>query len=229
MIIDVSARYPKYTITLPISKNKVEFRPFTVKEEKLLLLAQEDDSTEVTINSIGQIISNCTFGKFTIDVLNKTDAEFLFIHIRNKSKGEGVEIRAICTECQHPMPMVLDFDQIVVKNADVKFEPLQILDDAWVTMKYPTLKESLSLESGDGIDAIAASLDTIIDGESVKNASDYTKEERIEFIESLTIAQVQNISKFFDKFPSIEFDIKYNCKCGHENKVHIEGVENFFA
>lgn len=225
-IIDL--KQPKYSLTLPISKEKVEFRPFTVKEEKILLLAQEDNNVDSMIASVGQIISNCTFGKKTIDNLNKIDAEFLFVKIRNKSMGEGVNIRAICKECKEKTPMTLNLDDVKVGAVTVN-NSINLVDDVWVTLRYPSIKESMSIDDKDGVTAIALSLESIIEGESVKNASDYSMEERIEFVESLTTSQLMEFKKFFDSFPVLALDVEYTCKCGHHNTIHIEGIENFFG
>lgn len=224
----VDLKLPKYELILPISKVKVEYRPFTVKEEKILLLAQEENTLDAILTAIGQIINNCTFGKQSMETLNKVDAEYLFIQLRNKSMGEGVEIRAICKECKHKTPMTLDLSKIVVTNADRKIEPIKITDDVWVTLRYPTIKESIKLIDQDGVAAIALALDQIIEGETSKNASDYSMEERIEFVESLTTMQMAEFSKFFDNFPELALDIKYTCKCGVENSIHLEGIEHFF-
>lgn len=227
-IIDL--RLPKYTKTLPISKVKVEFRPFTVKEEKLLLLSQEEgNGTEAIVDSISQIITNCTFGKQSIDTLNKIDAEYLFVQLRNKSMGEGVDIHAICKECKEKTPMTMNLDKVKVVNIPKKIEPIKLLENVWVTMKYPTIRESMSLAEEDGSRAIAMALDTIIDGENEKKASDYTMDERIEFVESLTNIQLSELKTFFDNFPALVLDIEYTCKCSHVNNIHIEGIENFFG
>lgn len=226
-IIDI--KLPKYTTTLPVSKTKVEYRPFTVREEKILLLAQEDGKQEAVIESISQIISNCTFGKHTVDSLNKVDAEYLFIQLRNKSMGEGVDIKAVCDACGEKTSMTLNLDRIAVKNADKKNEPIKLMMDVWVSLKYPTIKEAMSLTEKDGTIAIAMSLDQIIQGENVKSASDYTMEERIEFVESLTNIQLAEFKKFFDDFPVLELDLDFKCKCGEHNHIHVEGIENFFG
>lgn len=222
-------RLPKYTVTLPISKIKVEYKPFTVKEEKILLLAQEENNSEAIIQSVDQIISNCTFGKHTVETLNKIDAEFLFVQLRNKSMGEGVEIRAICKECSHKTPMTMNLDDVKVINIPTKLEAFKILDDVWISLKYPTLKDALLLDESDSNTAIAMSLNTIIEGESVKLATDYTMAERIEFVESMTNLQIASLKPFFDNFPSLVLDLEYICKCGFKNEIHVEGIENFFV
>ena len=226
MILDI--KLPKYTITLPISKKKVEFRPFTVKEEKILLLAKEEGKTDSIINSISQIVDNCTFGKHSINTMNKIDGEFLFVQLRNKSMGEGVEVRAICKECKDKTPMTLNLDDIKVINIPKKLPSFEILPKVWVSFKYPTLKESLAMVDADAITLMAICLDTIIENNDVKQAADFSMEDRIEFIESLTNAQVNTFSEFFEKFPLIVLDVDYTCKCGVVNNIHLEGIENFF-
>lgn len=216
-------------MTLPITKRKVEYRPFTVKEEKILLLAQEDGSMDAMSIAIDQVIQACTYDKEDIDSMNKVDAEYLYVQIRNKSMGEAVNIKGICTACKEKTPIEMNYESVVVNNADIKFQPVQIQDDVWVTLKLPTLRESFKISELSSIEVIAYALDTIIEGEDSKLASDYTMEERIEFVESMTSAQVDMFTPFFEKFPTMTIDIDYNClKCGHPNHIHIEGVENFF-
>lgn len=221
---------PKYTVELPITKRKVTYRPFTVKEEKILLLAKEDGSTDVVNNAIEQIINNCTYGVETLDSLNKIDAEYLFIQLRKRSFGEGVEINGICSKCSGRTKLLLNYDNVEVKNADVKLKPIQLTDDVWVTLKYPTLRDSLVIEDSDGITAIALMIDTIIDGEESKLTSDYTMDERIEFVESMTTSQIELFKEFFNSAPSLELNLDYECgECGAANNIHIEGIENFFS
>lgn len=224
----IELKQPKYSVVLPISKDKVEFRPFTVKEEKILLLAQEDSNVDSMIASVGQIISNCTFGKKNIDNINKIDAEFLFVKIRNKSMGEGVNIRAICKECKEKTPMTLNLDDVKVDEMTVD-GTINLVDDIWVTLRYPTIREAMELNEKDGVTALALSIESVIEGDNIKNASDYTMEERIEFVESLTTSQLMEFKKFFDAFPKMTLDVDYTCKCGHKNHIHIEGIENFFG
>lgn len=219
---------PKYKFQLPVSKVNAEYRPFTVREGKILLLAQEENTVEAITDAVNQIISNCTFGKHSIKTLNKTDAEMLFVKIRNKSMGEGVDVRAKCKECAEKTPMTMNLDEVKVTNADKKIDSIELMDGLWVTMKYPTIEESLKIEN-DGTMAIVMALDTIIDGENSKSAADFTIEERVDFVESLTQLQIAKFKPYFDNFPILVLDIDYVCKNGHKNTIHVEGIENFFG
>lgn len=225
----VKLALPKYVVTLPIAKRKVEMRPFTVREEKILLLAQEESSIDSMMIAIDQVLKACTFDKESIDSMNKVDAEYLYVQIRNKSMGEAVNIKGICLACKEKTQIEMNYESVVVNNADIKIEPVKILDDVWVILKLPTMRDSFKISEMNSVDVIAYALDTIIEGEDSKLASDYTIEERIEFVESMTSAQVDMFTPFFEKFPTMTIDINYNCvKCGHANHIHIEGVENFF-
>lgn len=225
----VTVLLPKYEVTLPITKKKIQYRPFTVREEKILLLALEEGNVNAYIQSIGQIIDECTFHVCSIDTLNKVDAEYLFISIRNKSLGEGVEVNGICKECNERTPLTLNLENIKVRNVNKEFS-IQFSDDLWVTMKLPSMKDSLSIGENDGDAAIAACLDTIISGENSYNASEFSLEMRAEFIDSLSPLQKMKFKPFFESFPVVEFDHDYLCsKCGKDNHIHINGVERFFV
>lgn len=220
---------PKYIITLPVTKKKVEIRPFTVKEEKILLLANEEKDIAQILISLGQVISNCTFGKEKIELLNKIDAEYLYVQIRNKSLGEAAAIKGICTSCKEKTPITLNYDEVKVTNVDKKLEPIQLMDNVWVTLRYPTLADTFDSVNLSSVDAIAYSLQTIIEGEDSKNALDYSIEDRREFVESMTSKQIELFTPFFENFPKMILEVDYTCKCGTANHIVIEGIENFFG
>jgi len=224
----IEMRLPEYVCTLPISKKEIKYRPFTVKEEKILLLAQEEQNTDMMLTAMNQIFNNCTFGKVTIDSINKIDAEFLFLQLRSKSIGEGINIKGICEECSIKTPLLMDLTTAFV-NGELKIEPIEIMKDVWLTMKVPSLKDSLRIKETDDILAIAMSIDTIIEGENIKHARDYTEQELVELVESLMNHQLVKLTQFYKNFPVLTIDIAYKCKCGHENKIHIEGIDNFFG
>ena len=219
---------PKSNITLPISKEVVSIRPFTVKEEKILMLAQEEVNIESIIAAIDQIISNCTFNVHNIKTLCKIDAEYLYLQLNIKSNGGGYDVRGICKECKEKTPLTLDYTTAIVTNADNKLDAIELFDNVWVKLRYPTIEESLQVSGKDGIYAIAMILDSIIEGEDVKNCKDFSMEERIEFIESLTSVQIAKFDVVVDKFPSLLLEHNFTCKCGKENTIKIEGIERFF-
>lgn len=219
---------PTYETVLPISGKKIKYRPFVTREQKILLLAQEENNQDAMIRAIGQIISECTFNVCSIDNLNKPDAEYLFLQMRNKSMGEGVEVNGICRECEKKTRLVLDLNNIKVSN-ELKGQTIQLSDDTWITLKLPSMKESMTIESGQGDLALALSLDTLIQGDSSSNASDYTVDQRVEFINSLTQLQLGLFSEFLDSFPEITFTHSYTCKhCQTENTIELNALSDFF-
>jgi hypothetical protein len=219
---------PTYETTLPISGKTIKYRPFVTREQKILLLAQEENNQEAMIRAIGQIISECTFGVCSIDNLNKPDAEFLFIQMRNKSMGEGVEVNGICQSCEKKTRLTLNLDEIKVSN-EIKGSTIKLADDTWITLKLPTMKESMSIGENQGDLALAYSLDTIIKGDSSSSASDYSIEDRVNFIGGFTQLQLTEFNDFLDSFPAITFKHDYNCKhCDSVNTIELNSLADFF-
>lgn len=220
---------PEYELTLPMSGETIKFRPFTVKEEKILLLAQEENNISAIILAVSQMIDACTFSVCSIDTLNKVDAEFLFINLRNKSLGEGVEVNGLCKECNGKNFLVMDLEDVNVRNKDFK-KDVKLKDDVWVTMRIPTIKESLKIGKDDGYTAIALCLDTMVEGDSSITFTDYPLEDRIEWVESLSPIQLQSFGDFFNNVPTLEFKYYYTCShCQAMNTIIIEGLEGFFV
>ena len=219
---------PTYDTILPISGKKVKYRPFVTREQKILLLAQEEKNQDAMIRAVNQIISECTFNVCSIDNLSKPDAEYLFLQLRNKSMGEGVEVNGICRECSGKTRLLLNLDDIKVSN-ELKGQTIQLADDTWITLKLPSMRDSMSVESGQGDLALALSLDSLIQGESSTNASDYTIEQRVEFINSLTQLQLGLFSEFLESFPEITFTHEYECKhCQVKNTIELNSLSDFF-
>ncbi len=220
---------PEYELTLPMSGETIKFRPFTVKEEKILLLAQEENNISAIILAVSQMIDACTFSVCSIDTLNKVDAEFLFINLRNKSLGEGVEVNGLCKECNGKNFLVMDLEDVNVRNKDFK-KDVKLKDNVWVTMRIPTIKESLKIGKDDGYTAIALCLDTMVEGDSSITFTDYPLEDRIEWVESLSPIQLQSFGDFFNNVPTLEFKYYYTCShCQAMNTIIIEGLEGFFV
>lgn len=221
---------PKYEVTLPISGLNVTYRPFVVREEKVLLLALEENTTASITLGMEQILNACTFEKHSIDTLNKVDAEYLFIKIRNKSMGEGVDVTGKCKSCEKKTNLTLNFDDVKVTPEKLPNSTFQINDDTWITMKLPSMRTSLELDSSNDEMAYALTLDTLIVGEESFNMAEFPIKDRLEFIENLTTVQLNKLSPFFETFPMLTYDLDFNCvHCKEKNHIHIEGLENFFV
>lgn len=232
---------PEHEIILPISKQKVLFRPFLVKEQKLLLMANEEKSEEIIYNTIKQIIKNCCLSdNLEIDSLSVVDVEFFFLHLRAKSVGEVVETKYRCENfapgmaepCGNIMEISYDITDVDVNINDYKDE-LKLTDSIGVKMKFPTY-ELLKMDISDKdenliFSIIKGCMEYIYDMEEIYYIKDTPDKELDEFIDSLSVDQLNIIKEYFNNLPSIKKTVKTVCsKCGFNHEINIKGVSNFF-
>jgi hypothetical protein len=238
---------PLYEITLPLMKKKVKFRPFLVKEEKILLMAAESKDESGVILAIKQIITNCLITKMDVDDLPILDFEYLFLHLRARSVGETVDLQYKCNndineggeqrKCNHVVK--LSFNALEVEP-DLKSEQtnkIELTQKLGLVLKYPTFGSVETLSTKENInptdvvvETILGSIDYIYDDESLYYAKDTPREELIDFIDSLTRDQFQKIQNFFENIPKLTKKLDFNCvKCGYADNIEIEGIQSFFA
>jgi hypothetical protein len=223
---------PQYTTTIPSTGETVKFRPFLVKEQKTLLMAQGADITQ-QIDAINQVITACTNGKVDVRKLSSFDAEYLFLQIRSRAVGENVEMVLTC-ECGEKTDATLDVTHVqVLKNPDHS-NNIDLGNNRLITMRYPRLEEVEEVTANRTVDGIikliASSIDTIWNGDDKYDAVDYTVAELIEFVEGLSPADLDQVEKFFDTMPTLAHDINWTCRaCDSKNHVRVEGIQNFFA
>jgi hypothetical protein len=228
---------PKYKMKLPSDGRTVNYRPFLVKEEKILLLATETGEQQDLINAITDIIKECTDIK-DVDKLSTFDIEFLFLQIRTKSVGESVDISVTCPDDgETEVPVSIPLDEIkVVKTRGHKKE-LKLSDEVVVTMGYPSLDTFVSMNFGedenqvDQIFEMAAScVETIADANQVYDCSTVPKSELLEWFEDLNSKQFQMIQKFFETMPKLSHTVTVtNPNTGKDNEIVLEGLASFFA
>ena len=235
---------PEYTLILPSTGKELKYRPFLVKEEKILLIAMESEEEKDIINAIKNIINNCVFSKLNVDDMPMFDLEYIFLQLRGKSKGEKIDLKYECPKCNKNIPVSINIDDIkVIKNKDNNLK-IKFNDNLGVKMKYPSLqlqndlssmKEEKSGETETIFRSIVKSIDYIYDNENTYPAKDHTEKELSDFIESLTDNYFQKMSKFFETVPVLkhEFEIKCSSKkkdksCGYKEKKTLEGLNNFF-
>ncbi len=221
---------PTYEVELP-SGTSIKYRPFMVKERAVLLLALQEADPKGILNSVNDLFTICTFGKCNLFEMPIVDAEFLFVKIRNKSVGEELPIIHTCS-CGKENDLVLNMDKIEVEGV-AKDTRLDMGNNMWVKMRYPTLKDSSVLSENPTEDEImkiiSLCLDTIIVGEESYKASASTPEELADFVKSMTQLQITKIETFFREIPKVVLKHKYTCSCGKENTVTLEGLQNFFG
>jgi len=232
---------PTYEIELPLSKKKIKFRPFLVKEQRNLLMAMESNDTDTVHNSIKDILNNCTLTEgIVIDKLPIVDIEYYFINLRAKSVSEVVETKYKCNNevedklCGNIMDVEINLLDINVEGIKEN-EDVQLTEKIFVKLRYPqfyVVKDSVEMESITQItfNMIAEGIEYIFDGDQYHYASEAQPGELLEFVESLNQNQFEKLEQFFNDLPKLKKDIEIKCsKCGFEHSIEVEGLESFFA
>jgi predicted secreted protein len=230
---------PSYEMTLPSADVKVKFRPFLVKEEKILLQALESEDQKQIINALKEIVSTCTFGVLNVNELPTFDLEYVFLQIRAKSVGEIAKLKVLCPDDKTTYADVsVDLSKIEVQ-VDDKHTNKIIIDEnkkIGMIMKYPTLgsvdpSTNFTKEQTSQVFAlIANSIYQIFEGDKVHLTSDYTKEEINKFIESLSAKAFTEIQNFYSTMPKLTHEIEVeNPKTKVKSKVILQGLTDFFG
>ena len=236
---------PIFDVKLFSTGKKVKFRPFTVKEEKLFLIASESDDPQSTITTIKQVLNNCILDDVDLDSLPLFDIELLFLNLRARSIGEIVALNYKCNnniveedgrehKCGNQVGIELDVLTVVPEVDANHSNKIEINSKLGIVMKYPKMniiKDSSGKEDIDSvIDMIAGCIDYIYDENNLYYAKDSTKEELVEFLETLQSKDLENIKQFFDTMPKMKKTLDFKCnKCGYEEKIDVEGIQNFFG
>ncbi len=218
---------------LPSTGEPVKYRPFLVKEEKILLMAMESGKQKDIQNALNQIINSCTDGKLDVVELPMFDIEYLFLQLRIKSVEDKAKVTLKCERCGEPVGSEIDLNKVQVQFPEEKTNfNIPLTSDVGVTMKYPTMKMMKNMgndtENAEQMfDLIATCVDSIYDGEQVYK--DFTKKEVNEFIGELPQEQFKKISAFFENMPKLKHDVKFTCpKCKAKNELSIQGLQDFF-
>mgnify|MGYP003109147119 FL=1 len=231
---------PTYELELPSTKQKIKFRPFLVKEEKLLVLALEtEDSSQIT-TAITQVIKGCILTKnVKVEELPTFDIEFLFLNIRGKSVGEEVEVNVVCPDDgETEVPVKISLDEIRVQFSEEHSTKIKIDDNLMMEMKYPSLdqfvKNNFDFNNQSTMDQsfeiIGTCIDKIFNEEEVWAVEDFSKQEVEEFLEQMNSSQFKEIEKFFNTMPKLSHEIKVkNPKTKKSSTVVLEGLSSFFA
>lgn len=223
---------PTFELTLPSNNKKIKFRPFLVKEHKILLTMSEAENEEVS-RIIRELVDVCTFNKLKVDDLPHFDIEYIFMNLRAKSIGEMVDVNINC-ECGNKIETQFNIEEVKVEKPKEHSNKIMLTDSVGVEMRYPTIDEVIDVfatnDNKKVVDLIIKSINTIFDTEQVWSAKEQTKEELEEFIFSLTKNQFQQLEEFFVTAPKVVQVIEADCnKCGKHNSVRLEGLQNFFV
>ena len=231
---------PSYELELPSTGKKVKYRPFLVKEEKLLVLALETESTKDISTAIKTVLKNCIQSRgVKVENLPTFDIEYLFLNIRGKSVGEEVEVNLIAPDDEvTEVPVTINIDDINIQRDEKHNNKVKLDDSLIMEMKYPSLdqfiksnfdfKEETTMDQS--FDLIASCIDKIYNEEEVWSTADCTKKEVKEFLEQMNSMQFKEIEKFFETMPKLSHSVTFkNPKTKVESTVVLEGLSSFFA
>jgi len=238
---------PTHEMTLTSTGETLQFRPFLVKEEKILLMALESNDDKEMMNAMKQIISNCIINEVNIEKIPLFDIQYLFLKIRGQSVGEEVILRfkhpenenSTTDDCKHIQEFKLDISKIKPEAREGHTTKIEISNDVGVVMKYPGLEMyekiiRFEAEDSNTTDAIfeimTDNIELIYQGEDTFYSEEHTKEEMTSFLESLSTIQFNKIREFFQTMPYLRHEFDYTCdKCGQTEHVSLNGIEDFFA
>ena len=233
---------PTYELKMPSTGKKIKYRPFLVKEEKILIIALESkDQNEIT-NSVKDVLKKCILTRgIKVDDLPTFDIEYIFLNIRAKSIGEDIKLTVTCPDDKKTeVPVTVYVDEIEVVRPEGHTKDIVLSKDMTLRMKYPSLSQFVSnnFDTNDDPDVfvdktfklVADCMDTVFTKEEAWDSKDYTSAERKQFIEQLNSKQYKDVEKFFTTMPKLSHTVKVkNPKTGVENKVVLEGLASFFS
>jgi hypothetical protein len=228
-----------FELTLPSSEVTVKYRPFIVKEEKILLQAMESQEQKQIVNALKNIVSVCTFGQLNVDELPTFDIEYVFLKIRSKSVGEIANLKILCPDDKKTYADVeVDLSTVDVHVDDEHRNTIVVDEDKKISvlMKYPTLasvdptKDYSKQDTKALFSVISDGIYQIIEGETIHQAKDYTKEELDKFIESISSASFKKIQKFYETMPKLMHEVEVeNPKTKVKSKITLSGLSDFFG
>lgn len=232
-------KVPLFDVTIPSTNKNAKFRPFLVKEEKILLMAQAGGTKKEIVNALKQIINNCVVlydgSSVDVDHLTTFDLEYLFIKIRAKSVDNMVKLKYMDHEDQKHYDFEVPLDQIEIIHTPEHKNKIKVDKEVGVVLKYPTATMILKMEELDiaeedaALFMISSCIDYVYDAENVYPAKDETPEELQTFVESLSVSAFTEIQKFFDTMPKLYYKIEYTNSMGTEREIELSSLDDFFT
>jgi len=230
---------PIYELVIPSTDEKIKFRPFLVKEEKILLIAMESGKPEEMIQAVQDIVDECTYNKLKLGEMPMFDVEYLFLNIRAKSVGEVSKLKVLCQDDMKTYAKIeIDLNEVEVQvDSEVHTNKIELSDEMGVIMKYPTIDSFTAngiknITAANMINVIASCVAQIYDkkGEEVFDSKDSTQTELIDFVEQLNTSQFKEVQGFFDTMPRLQHTILVtNPKTKVESEVTLTGLNDFFV
>ena len=230
--------YPTYELELPSTGKTVKYRPFLVKEEKVLLMALEGKNEDHIISAVKDLIKNCVISRIKVETLPSFDLEYLFLKIRAASIGEVITLNVTCLDDNKTeVEVQININDVEVVKQEGHDSKIMLSENSGIIMKYPSMQQFIEreflqkdLKTEEVYDFIADSIDQIFDEDEVYDSSTTTKKEFRTFVDSLTTKQFENIQKFYETCPKLSHTFKaINPNTGKESEYTIEGLQSFFA
>ena len=236
MPLPIVNEVPRYTLTVPSTKKELRYRPFLVKEQKVLLIALESQDNKQILSSIVDTISSCIEEDLDKSSLTTFDVEYMFTRIRAKSVGETSKIIVKCSECEADNDHEIQLDQINVDVPD-KIEKIQLNDQYTLKLKYPMYSHMTKADLSEGASSAETlyyltigCLDSLQSEEENFSFKDETKKDTEDFLDSLTSEQFSEIMEFVNTVPSLTHDIEFTCTtCNKDNTYTLRGINDFFS
>ena len=227
-----------FSMKIPSTGKMIKYRPYLVKEEKVLLQAFESGDTKTCLEAMVDTLNACIDNKNKVSVedLATFDVEYMFTQVRSKSVGENSNILVKCSKCGEDNAHIVNLEELVI-DVSKQDSVIDVTDTISVKMKYPTYGSILEgdvdkLTESDtqtALDMIASSIESVMTEEEVIDCSTQEKSEMLDFVSSMTAGQLQNISKFLEDMPSLTHDIVFDCEhCGEKNETQLKGLSDFF-
>ena len=229
---------PTYELEVPSTDEKIKYRPFLVKEEKILMMAMDSKDNAQIINAVKDIVKSCTFDKVDVSTMPMFDMEYIFLNIRAKSVGEISKLKILCPDDKKTYASVdLDLTKVEVQVGDDHTNKIELTDDMGLIMTYPTIDSFLdsgieTITANNMLDIIGSCVLQIYEknGEKVYQGKDQTKKELTEFIEQMNSGQFRKVQSFFDTMPKLTHTVKVkNPKTKKTSEVKLTGLNDFFG
>lgn len=222
----------RYTTMVPSLQKEVSFRPYLVKEEKVLMMAMETQDQKSIMRAVKEVIKSCVFDDINVDKLAMFDIEALFLALRSKSVGENINIKLKC-DCEELTEVNINLDEIQMNDIG-KDNVIPLTSEVGVTMRYPALSDIENIDAEGGIesmmDMIIQCMDSIYDTDAVHDVSNEPKESVQSFLDSLNGEQFKKLAEFFENLPSLNYNAEWDCVgCNKHNTMELKGIASFFT
>ena len=232
---------PTYSLALPFSKLTVKYRPYTVAEQKLLLIAKEEGTPQAMSDAIRQMVKDCTFDKIDTSKVPTFETELLLLNIRGRAVSSTIDLVMECNECNKKSDVKIAIDDIKVVGDIKEDTAIKLKDDLYVIMSYPTatvsaIASSIQQATSEeeqftaSLDLLCSCIKSIVHGDDVYEVADQPKDQLVAFINTLIESQINDMKQFVETCPTVLYEGKHTCPhCKKENETFIGGLDNFFG